>query len=198
MNPRKVRLPDGRVWLRVADPSWPDPFDGTFAGLRGGRWNVPGSQAVLYLNADVATATLQIRRLLQGTPVTIEDLDDEAFVLAFAVLPRTQVCADAVSAAGLKALGLPGSYPLDRTGAEIPHSTCQPIGAALRGRRLRGIWYRSACTRDGRGRELAWFPATTRSVATAAKPSIPLGEWRHATSWADVGLPDQADPSAVA
>ncbi len=192
-----MRLPDGRVWLRVADPSWPDPLDGTFAGLRGGRWNAPGAGAVLYLNADVATARFQIDRMLEGTPVTVEDLDDEAFVLAFAVLPRAQICADAVSDAGLRALGLPGSYPLDRAGAEIPHSTCQPIGAAVRERRLRGIWYRSACTGDGRGRELAWLPATSRSVATVAKPSIPLGDWRHAATWADVGLPDQADPSTV-
>ncbi len=98
---------------------------------------------------------------------------------------------------GLKALGLPCSCPLNPTGAEIPHATCRPIGAAVRERRLRGIWYRSAGTGDGRGRELAWFPATSRSVASAAKPPIPLGDWRHAATWADVGLPDQADPSTV-
>ncbi len=195
MNPLQVRLPDGRVWLRVADPSWVDPLDGTFAGLRGGRWNAPGSSAALYLNGDVVTARLQIDRLLEGSPVTVDDLDDGAFVLAFAVLPRTQVCADAVSEPGLKALGLPGSYPLDPTGIEIPHSTCQAIGAAVRGRQLRGIWCRSACTSDGRGRELAWFPATSRSVAIGAKPSIPLGDWRHATTWTDLGLPAQADPT---
>ncbi len=197
MNPRRVRLPDRRVWLRVADPSWPDPLDGSFAGLHGGRWNPPGSRPVLYLSADVATARLQVDRMLEGTPVVAEDLDDDAFVLAFAILPRTQVCADAVSEAGLKALGLPGSYPLDLAGVEIPHSTCQPIGAAVRERRLRGLWCRSACTSDGRGRELAWFPATPRSDATAAKPCIPLGDWRHATTWSDVELPDQADPSPV-
>ncbi len=197
MNPREVRLPDGRVWLRVADPSWLDPLDGSFAGLRGGRWNAPGSRPVLYLNGDVATARLQIDRMLVGTPVTIEDLDDDAFVLAFALLPRTQLCADAVSELGLKALGLPPSYPLDSTGAEIPQSTCQRIGAAVRERRLRGIWCRCACTSDGRGRELAWFPATSRSVATAARPPLPLGDWRHATTWADLALPDQGDPTAV-
>ncbi len=197
MNPRRVRLPDGRVWLRVADPAWLDPLDGTFAGLRGGRWNAPGSGAVLYLNGDVATARLQIDRMLAGSPVTVDDLDDAAFVLAFPVLPRTQVCADAVSGAGLKSLGLPESYPLDATGSEVPTAGCQPIGAAVRERRLRGIWCRSACTGDGRGRELAWFPATSRSVATAAQPAIPLGGWRFATTWADVGLPDQADPAPV-
>jgi len=183
------------VWLRVADPTWLDPLDGTSAGLRGGRWNSPGSSAVLYLNANVVTARLQIDRLLAGTPVIPDDLDDDAFILAFAVLPRTQVCADVVSDAGVKALGLPGSYPVDPTGIEIPHSTCQAIGAAVRRRRLRGICCRSACTSDGRGRELAWFPATSRSVAIGAKPALSFGDWRHATTWTDLGLPDQADPA---
>lgn len=43
----------------------------------------------------------------------------------------------------LKALGLPRSYPLDTQGEAIPHSRCQHVGVAVRGRRLLGIWCRS-------------------------------------------------------
>ena len=100
-------LPNGRVWLRVADPLWTRPLDPSFAAAAGGRWNPPGSFPVLYLNADVVTARLQIDRLVEDQPFTADDLDDDAYVLVAATLPRSQTCADAVSGAGLKALGLP-------------------------------------------------------------------------------------------
>ncbi len=48
-------------WLRVADPSWVDPLDSTFAATAGGRWNPPDSFRVLYLNEDVVTARLNLR-----------------------------------------------------------------------------------------------------------------------------------------
>jgi hypothetical protein len=47
----------------------------------------------------------------------------------------------------------------------VPHSRCQPLGQAIRELNLRGVRTRSAQTRDGGGRELAWFPATARSRA---------------------------------
>ncbi len=47
-----------------------------------------------YLNGDVATARLQIERMLEGSPVRMDDLGDDAFVLVAATLPHSQRCAD--------------------------------------------------------------------------------------------------------
>jgi hypothetical protein len=188
------------VWLRVADPSWKDPLDPSFAGERGGRWNPPGSFPTLYLNGDPPTALLQIHRMLRGTPVRVDDLDEDAFVLVAATLPRGQTAADGVSEAGLRALGLPATYPRAADGSRVEVETCRPIGAAIRQRGLRGLWCRSAVPDEeeadpGEGRELAWFPAGRRSVARAVWDApLPLGQWRHAAGWAELGLPEQRDP----
>lgn len=198
MTPRRVRLPDGRVWLRLAEPEWEDPLDPSFAAAHGGRWNPPNSYPVLYLNGDVETARLQIGRMLAGSPVHLDDLDDAAYVLVAATLPRAQQSADAVTDSGLRALGLPPTYPLDRAGTPIGHATCQSVGMVLHGAALRGVWCRSACTSDGRGRELAWFPATRRSRARPVwDDPLPLGRWRDADGWPELGLADQADPGPV-
>lgn len=74
---------------------------------------------------------------------------------------------DAYSPAGLQAIGLPPSYPLDVAGEPVPRETCQHIGCRAKESGLRGVRARSAGTLSGSGRELAWFPATARSVARA-------------------------------
>ncbi|CAN5464398.1 hypothetical protein BH24GEM3_BH24GEM3_25570 [soil metagenome] len=197
MIPRVVQLPEGRVWLRVASPTWDDPLDPSYAGKFGGRWNPPGSHPTLYLNADVATARMQVDRVLAGSPVAFDDLDDEAYVLVAASLPRAQSCGQAVTNDGLRALGLPASYPLDPCGEEVGHDVCRAIGQQVHDAGLRGLWCRSACTGDGRGRELAWFPATARSTARMLwEEGLPLGAWRHVTRWAELGFDDQPDPAA--
>lgn len=195
MRPKVVRLPNGRVWLRVADPDWDDPLDPGHAAREGGRWNAPGSHATLYTSADIATARLQIERMLDGQPVRLDDLTVDAYVLVALRLPARQDAADAVSVEGLAALGLPATYPAGSAGAPIPREQCQPIGAAVREAGARGVWSRSASTADGRGRELAWFPATRRSRARPVwNEPRPLGEWRYAREWEDLDLPVQPDP----
>ena len=126
-----VRLPDGRVWLRVADPAWKDPLSPFYAAEHGGRWNPPGSFPTLYLNADPRTSRLQIGRMLAGSPVHPDDLDDDAFVLIAATLPRDQTCADATTRAGLRALDLPDGYPQDGEGGTVAHPLCQQAGARV-------------------------------------------------------------------
>jgi hypothetical protein len=86
-------------------------------------------------------------------------------VLVGAVLPRRQRVADVHTPAGVRAVGLPSTYPLDRAGRLVSHEVCQRIGAAVKDRGLRGVRCRSARAPDGAGRELAWFPATARSRA---------------------------------
>ena len=163
---RRETLPDAHVWWRIADPAWGDPLDPSFARRHGGRWNPPNSFPVLYLNEDVATARLNLRAFISRWPYEPEDLrDDTGPTLVGCTVPRRQVVCDAHSPAGLRAAGLPGTYPLDDRGALIPHARCQPVGARARDEGLRGVRARSARSRDGAGRELAWFPASRRSLA---------------------------------
>lgn len=164
MRPVVHTLPDGHEWLRVADSSWVDPLDPSFAGSRGGRWNPPGSFPVLYLNEDVRTARAQVEALLRGSPIRPDDLD-EGFDLVVATLPRAQDVADALGDAGLESLGLPHTYPRYANGRPVRHDACQPVGQAVKDAGLRGVHARSAATEDGSGRELAWFPARESSHA---------------------------------
>jgi len=166
VRPIGERLVDHHVWLRIAEPTWANPLDPTFAAAYGGRWNAPATHATLYLNEDIVTARLNLRGWADTWPWEPEDLRPEnAPVLISAQLPRGQHVADAYSPAGLKGLGLPATYPLRRHGDFVDHATCQPIGAHVHRSELRGIRCRSAQTPQGAGRELAWFPATARSHA---------------------------------
>lgn len=191
-----MTLPERRIWLRVADPLWTDPLDPSFAAATGGRWNPSDSFPVLYLNADVSAARLQIDRIVEDQPFTADDLDDDAYLLVAATLPRSQTCADAVSRAGLKSLGLPVGYPLDAAGEVVERGVCQPIGAEVKEAGLRGVWCISAALATHAGRELAWFPASARSRARPIWPEgQPLGQWRDATDWSHIGLTEQTDPA---
>ena len=191
--PRTVDLPDQRVWLRVADPAWPNPLDPTFAQINGNRWNAPGSYTTLYLNADVITARLQIERMCAGWPVTPEDLADDAYTLVAATIASEQRAADVVTDQGVETVGLPATYPIDAEGNSISHRTCQPIGQLIFDAGLNGVWCRSACSGDGRGRELAWFARSQAATALWDQP-LPFGRWRYAEEWSDLGFPNQTSP----
>ncbi|MEX1164560.1 MAG: RES family NAD+ phosphorylase [Nitriliruptor sp.] len=159
-------LPDRHEWSRIYDASWDDPLDPSFARLLGGRWNPPGSWPTLYLDEDVVTARLNLTRFIADWPYEPEDLaDDTGPHLAIATLPRSQRVADLHSAKGVAAVGLPASYPLDRTGELVGPGVCQAIGEQVHTAGLRGVRCRSAQAPLGAGREVAWFPATSRSRA---------------------------------
>ncbi|MGD1011118.1 MAG: RES family NAD+ phosphorylase [Acidimicrobiales bacterium] len=159
-------LPEGHEWLRICDPSWSDPLDPNFARERGQRWNPPHSFPVLYVNEDLVTARLNLRHFIAGWPFEPEDLRGEAApCLVAAQLPRGQRVADLHTPAGVAAVGLPKSYPLDSAGRLVSHEVCQPIGTAVHALGLHGIRCRSARAPEGAARELAWFPAGPRSRA---------------------------------
>jgi len=176
IDPLPERIPNNQRWYRVADDRWDDPLDPSFARVHGGRWNPAGSFPTLYLNEDVDTARGQIVRMLEGSPINPEDLDPP-FVLVTIRLPVRQTVADAVTSEGLGQLGLPDTYPVDDSGSLIPRERCQPIGAAVKLAGLRGVHARSVTTRDGSGRELAWFPARNSSRARRVGPDLPFAEW---------------------
>lgn len=170
-------LPEVHTWLRIADPAWVDPLDPAFACVQGGRWNPPDSFPALYLNEDLVTARLNVRLFIAGWPYEPEDLRlDTGPCLVAARLPRAQRVADAHTPAGIAALGLAASYPLDSDGQTIGHDQCRPIGAEVHHLGLRGVRCRSARAPSGAGRELAWFPATSRSRAHHAG-TAPFNDW---------------------
>jgi hypothetical protein len=174
---RSELLPDGHRWWRIARREWRDPLDPSYAQQRGGRWNPPGSFPTLYVNEDQATARINLRRFIAGWPYEPEDLrDDTGPVLVGADLPRRQCVADVHSPAGVDAVCLPATYPLDGAGRLVAHAVCQPVGAAAKARGLRGVWCRSASAPHGAGRELAWFPATARSRAHLGA-TLPFSRW---------------------
>lgn len=123
------------------------------------------------------TARLNLRAFIAVWPYEPEDLrTDTGPVLVGATLPRDQRACDAHSPAGVKAAGLPSTYPRDGAGALVPHAVCQPIGRRVKQAGLRGVRSRCAQSRDGAGRELAWFPATARSIAKPRK-TLSFDEW---------------------
>jgi len=182
-------LPAGHVWLRITRPQYSDPFDTAFAQRGGGRWNPPHSWPTLYLNEDRVTVHAQVRHMFAGRAIDPDDLDDNApFHLAAATLPDRQRVADVTTAAGATAAGLPATYPLDENGKLVAHNVTQPVGAAARGRSLRGVWCLSAALA---GRELAWFPARRSAPRPHWDTPKGFGAWRHARSLADVEEPSR-------
>jgi len=155
-----------QVWWRIADPDWADPLDPGFAAERGGRWNPPRSFPTLYFNEDWVSARLNLRRFIARWPYEPEDLRDESGpILVGARLPGRQTVCDAHTRVGVAAAGLPERYPFNERGRRVAHFVCQPIGTLAKYQGLRGVRARSAQSRDGTAHELAWFPATARSLA---------------------------------
>lgn len=177
---RKLRyrpLPKDRTWWRVAEVHWKDPLSPAFSRESGGRWNPPGAFATLYLNADRQTARCNVRTFIERRPYEPEDLRDEAApILVGCQLPREQVVCDVHTKAGLLAAGLPTTYPLDAGGYVVDHSTCQDIGEQVKSERKRGVHTRCAKSSNPGDLELAWFPASARSVAREVERR-PFSDW---------------------
>lgn len=179
MLPTRAVQPAEHVWLRVCDPAWSDPLDTSHAARAGGRWNSPHSWAALYLNRDLYTARAQIARLLQGSPVEPEDLADDAFSLVAVMVPEGLIALDVVTAEGVAQLALPASYPLNSNGQLVAHARCQAIAVIAHSAQLDGVECRSAATRDGSGREFAWWPHNG-ARALQVGPGRRYGTWRDA------------------
>lgn len=170
-------LANAHVWWRVAKRDWANPLDPRFAQERGGRWNPPRSFPALYLNEDQVTARLNLRAFIAEWPYEPEDLrDDNGPILVGCTLPRSQAAADIHTPEGVRAAGLPPTFPYGSDGALIPHALCQPIGARVKAAGLRGVRARSAQSREGAGRELVWFPASARSAAKQVR-ALDFAAW---------------------
>ena len=173
------RIPDDHSWWRIAKRTWDDPLDPGYAQRQGRRWNPPASFPTLYLNEDMVTARLNLRSFIVDEPYEPEELrEDNGPVLVECTLPRGQVVCDMHTPEGVRAAGMPVTYPLDRNGDVVGHERCWPIGERAKDQGLDGVRARSAQSRDGAGRELAWFPASVRSVARrVATLAFPVWFW---------------------
>lgn len=144
--------------MRVADPSWRRPLDGSHAAERGGRWNAPGSFPVVYLCSTVQTARANVLRRFDGLPYSVLDLLPDRRPVLIETDVREHRPVDVVSDAGCRAAGLPETYPLDADGREVGWDRCQPIGRNAWDQGEAAIACRSAAARPGdAGEELAWF-----------------------------------------
>ncbi len=178
-DPHEISLPDHHRWLRVADAAWEDPLDPSFADQAGGRWNSPGDGPTLYLCESIGAARAQIVRLLAPTSIDPDDLAlDAPFILVTADLPARQRVADASTDLGLRALGLPRTYPVRRSGRRVPWADCRRAARAVRRGGLRGVLARSG-VRPGMAaaeRELAWFPARGARARSVGK-ALAFRDW---------------------
>jgi RES domain-containing protein len=150
-----AHLRRGGTYYRVCDPSWSDPADTSFSRRYGGRWNPPGEFGALYLNADIAVAAANARRSLAsafGDAAAFTDIRPERRpdLQLFTVTPSAFV--DAVTPAGIAALGLPAAYP-----HECEHDRCRAIARTLHAAGEPGISARSVALPAGE--ELAIFDA---------------------------------------
>lgn len=163
-----VTSPVGGRYFRVVDWHWHDPLDASHSARPpGGRWN-PAGLPCLYLNADVQTARANALHRFAGRPVSIDDVDPASAPHLVEVEVPPGTAADAFSEAGLKAVGLPSTYPREPDGTVVPHSRCQPIGRAAVEAGLNGIDCRSAA--PGGTRELAWFADTGTPRLVSRRP----------------------------
>jgi hypothetical protein len=171
------RVRRGGAHNRLAEPHWTDPLDTGHSKRAGGRWNAPGSYGVLYLNASLRTARLQAEHRLAGHPYEIEDLDPSEQHDLVEVDVRETDALDLLSDAGLTAVGLPKSYPLDSRRRPIGRARCQPIGRSAYDEPLPAIACRSAATGAARDdEELAVFD---RDAAALVSPTgrRPFSDW---------------------
>jgi hypothetical protein len=148
----------GGPYVRIADPSWRRPLDGSYAAERGGRWNPPGSFPAVYLCSTVGVARANVLRRFDGLPYSVLDLLPDRRPVLIETDVREHRAVDVVSDAGCRAAGLPETYPLDADGDEVGWDRCRPVGSAAWEQGEPAIACRSAAARSpDDGEELAWF-----------------------------------------
>jgi hypothetical protein len=172
-------------YLRVADPDWDEPLDGSYSARFGGRWNPPGSFPVCYLNGDLPTARANARHLLErrlaGLPFTVDDIDPDELPVLIETDVDDDEFVDVVTDDGCVAVGLPRTYPDDETGAQVSWGVCQPIGTAAWVDGRAGIGCRSAAdTAPPEGEEMAWFQRDRRLEVAKRRTFV---DWYGSIDW---------------
>jgi RES domain-containing protein len=167
----------GGHYNRLADPVWTNPLDTGYSRSRGGRWNPPGAFGALYLNRGIRVARLQVEHRLAGQPYNVEDLDESEQHDLVEMDVAELRWLDCVTGEGLRAVGLPASYPRHADGTTVERADCQPVGEAAYDDDLPGIACRSAAggaTVDDE--ELAVFDRVADSEVTMTG-RLPFRDW---------------------
>jgi len=139
---------DGQAYRHVSVGR--DPLSGEGARLVGGRWNPPGSFAVLYLGCDVATVVREFERLARKQRRAVDEfLPRDMFTYEL----RLQHVLDLRVGEHADAVGL---TPADFADDEL--SKCQLVGEAVHAAGFEGLIAPSA---TGEGDVLAVFLGRT-------------------------------------
>jgi RES domain-containing protein len=171
----------GGTHHRLTEPSWADPLDTSFARAHGGRWNAPGAFGVLYLNATVALARLQVAHKLAGLPYGVEDLDPSEQHDLVDVDVAAVDALDCVSDTGLRAVALPASYPADDKGRPVSWATCQAVGQRAHEAGLGALACRSAvAAASADDEELGVFDTHLARVTMTARAAFADWYWTPA------------------
>ncbi len=161
------RLARGGPYVRVCDATWRDCADTEPSKRFGGRWNARGRFGVLYLCASRAVAAANARCAYErdGRYTLFDRRPDRRPHLQVFTVAQTRFV-NAVTPAGIAALGLPATFPF-----QVTYAACRPIGAGAYDEGELGIASRSAAeaTRENVvGEELALFDSAL-SLVTAGQ-----------------------------
>ena len=123
-----VALQRGGIYMRLVEPAWAEPLDGSYSLAAGGRWNPAGGFGVVYLVGSLTVARARVLFKLSGLPYGPEELaHDRAPDLVVTEIPEVEFV-DLVTDDGLVAAGLAATYPRAEGGSIVRHDVCQPIG----------------------------------------------------------------------
>lgn len=161
----------GGTYHRVADPTWREPLDGSYAAVHGGRWTAPGSYPTVYLCATIPVARAIVNYRFSELPYGPEDLAPAAAPLLVDVRVSPGECLDVTGPSGARAAGLAPSYPLAADGTTVGWEACQPLGRRAHDAGLAGVACLSA---RASGEELAHF---NRAGELTAVGSRPFAQW---------------------
>jgi RES domain-containing protein len=146
-----------------------DPLDGRPSMRRGGRWNAPGTFAVVYTSCSLDVAVANLWRRYEGEVAQPWEESEEEQADLYEIQIDQAGLVDLVSADGIAGVGLPSTYP-----SGVSHATTRPIGRRLHRERRPGIWCRSAALASGE--EVALF-TDFASRGRVARPPRRLWEW---------------------
>lgn len=129
---------------------------------------------MVYLNASIEVARALVRSRLEDRGIRPEDVLPESGPVLIRTTAPYDAYVNALTDAGLRALDLPASYPLDGRGRLVAHGVCQPIGKLAWDAGERGIACRSATKgAPAHGQELAYFGRESLRV----ERTEPFADW---------------------
>jgi RES domain-containing protein len=141
--------------FRCVLPSYDQPLDSSYAQQTGGRWNPPGSFAVLYTFTSPQTAQTWLDTRWSALGFTWDEIEPAKLPDLVVMDAEVEGLADVATDEGLQAFGLPAVYPVgfETSGS---YSMTQAIGVQIHDRQGPGLVTRSATAQSWTGPMLNW------------------------------------------